>query len=673
VINANLIMGNTAESGTGGGVAFNAVNGSDMVAFPDDPGQWNSVTLTNNIIVNNVAGWDGAGISLLDSPNVNIVNNTIALNDSTATAGVLFNTLGAPLASQGGPTCTVNCGTSSLPQVAGVVALQHSALLSANLSATPVVCPPGHYQGTGAAAATNGACRTVSYPKLENNIIYNNASYQVGVGSLSAQFQQNVITLYNAVFTGAAPTVVVPSQTTTGQCFAASYWDIGIRGDTGPTNHASGFTLNPTDSVLSSGGYTGGGNSAGNPNFISSYCNGSRQPPEACTSASGCGWAVPPGISDATVPNPIFNLTPAATVDEGNNWVNITYGPLTMSNATVIAGANGNYGGGLALGNYAINFGSAAAGLVTGANFTDAPEYDFFDNPRKTGDSTTAGAIRLAGTPDHSQFTLSAAVIDFGSVPHGSATTIDQDVIVTNADVVPLTVSAVGFSCAGLTGCNAASFAIQPQADNCTGVALGAGQSCTITVVFNPSPSQGVRSANLVVTAGGLSQTVLLTGVDSLAVASASAITPVLNPTPASTVAITGTVTVTNAAVLCLPSTAAACPAGSSAFAGPYIPTAITLTPAAVAAGVTAGTWALGGTCAVGTAINPGVAPVPAGPGGVPPATAAVPDGTCTVTVTYTPPVGVTPPTTQTATLYMTGVGNAAATPIINNVVITAN
>ena len=58
------------------------------------------MTVTNNIIVNNVAGWDGGGISLLDSPNVNIINNTIAYNNSTASAGVLFNTIGAPLASQ---------------------------------------------------------------------------------------------------------------------------------------------------------------------------------------------------------------------------------------------------------------------------------------------------------------------------------------------------------------------------------------------------------------------------------------------------------------------------------------------------------------------------------------------------------------------------------------------
>ena len=37
---------------------------------------------------------------------VNIVNNTIASNDTTATAGVLFNTLGAPLASSQTPGTT---------------------------------------------------------------------------------------------------------------------------------------------------------------------------------------------------------------------------------------------------------------------------------------------------------------------------------------------------------------------------------------------------------------------------------------------------------------------------------------------------------------------------------------------------------------------------------------
>ena len=42
---------------------------------------------------------------------------------------------------------------------------------------------------------------------------------------------------------------------------------------------------------------------------------------------------VPAGVPDtgqSTVP--AFTLQPAATVDEGNNWINMFYGPLSLSN-----------------------------------------------------------------------------------------------------------------------------------------------------------------------------------------------------------------------------------------------------------------------------------------------------------------------------------------------------
>jgi len=455
------------------------------------------------------------------------------------------------------------------------------------------------------------------------------------------------------------------NQTTTGACVTGtSYWDIGVRGDTGPTNHGSTFTLNPTASVLSSGsGYAASNTLTGNPNFVSFYCDGSRTPPESKAS----GWQVPPGISDATVPNPIFNLTPAATVDEGNNWVNISWGPLSMSNPTAVGGTYANYGGSLPLGNYSITAGSAAAGRVTGANFNDAPEYDFFDNPRKPGGSTDAGAVRLAGTPGHSQFTVSPPVVDFGFVPVHSGTTVDQDILVINSDVVPLGgINAVINCSGGVPNCNPASFSIQApsatQPDSCTGRTLGAGESCIITVVFNPtSTSQAARNANLVVTAGGLSQTVSLTGHDSIAtiaVAPATQTTPLMTANPANTVAVTGTITVTNTATRC---EAAPCPAGSSIDAGPYIPTAITLTPL-----TGTGTWALGGTCAVGTAINPGIAAVPS----TTPPSPAVPSGTCTVTATYTPPVGATGAALNgTARVTVTGVGTISTAAIINRVI----
>ena len=80
VINANLIMGNAADSGSGGGLRFQAVNGTDVARFPNPTASnlfgrnatcgnnsspatcgWYTVQVTNNIIADNVAGWDGAG------------------------------------------------------------------------------------------------------------------------------------------------------------------------------------------------------------------------------------------------------------------------------------------------------------------------------------------------------------------------------------------------------------------------------------------------------------------------------------------------------------------------------------------------------------------------------------------------------------------------------------
>jgi hypothetical protein len=639
VINANLIMGNSAESGSGGGIAFQAVNGSDMVAFPTNPRQWNTVTVTNNIITDNVAGWDGAGVSLLDSTAVNIVNNTIAFNSSTASAGPLLNTMGAPLASTPPPApgapgapCTTACSSTSQPQPAGVVAIQNSAVLRANLpSAVTVTCPTGHPN-----------CRSLSIPKLENNIIWHNSSYYIGVGGLGAGTlnQQHVVALFNA-FTG----TTAPSQTTTGACVTASYWDIGVRGDASPTVKNGNPTLAVSDSVLTStAGITGSGNSTGNPNLISSYCDGSRTPPEAAATlgipAAAMGWQVPPGISDATVPNPIFNLTPSATVDEGNNWVNLNWGPLSMTNPAVVGGTYGNYGGGLPLGNYGVTTGSSAAGRVTGANFTDAPAYDFFNTPRKPGGSTDAGAVRVTAAGGSSEFTLSPSAVDFGLVPAHSPTTLDQDIQVINTGSAPLTFGNAVINCAGVaTGCSVASFTI--QSNSCAAAPLGAGQSCVINVVFNPvSTSQAQRNANLAVNFGGTTQTVALSGHDAIATITVSAITPALTTNPANATAKTGTITVTNTAN---PNT--------NPDAGPYLPTAITLTPLTAT-----GTFARGGTCAVGAPINPGGTLVPPAPG-----------SSCTITITYTPPVGATGAALNgRVNLLVTGYGTVSTNPIIN-------
>jgi hypothetical protein len=510
VINANLIMGNAAESGSGGGIAFQNVNGTDVVAFPNTPSQWNHVTFTNNIVVNNVAGWDGGGVSLLDTLNIDIINNTIASNVTTASAGTLTNTLGAPLAS------TQNCPpghtaangfcdaqvTSSTPQPSGLVSINNSAILLANLVGTSITCPPGHYTGT---TAINGACRNASYPMLNNNLFWQNESYYVAVGGLSPQFQQNVVSLYNSF-----SNTLAGNQLTTGSCTQTAangnagtptpgYWDIGVRGDRGPSNHSSGVTLNPVYSVLTDAtDYPGANNLGSNPKVVGQYCTGSRQPPEACSGTTGCGWAVPPGIADATVPNPIFNLTPVATVDEGNNWINMRFGPLALTNPTVIGGAGGNYGGGAPLGNYAPNAGSPAIDYIPVAVGVSlgAPSTDFFGNPRPAGAGYDVGAVEFA------ELSLSPNPLSFGNQP-----------VLTPSAAQALTLSnpAAGFNVTGiavsLTGANSADYAVT---NNC-GSTLAPGAQCTISVTFTPL-LLGSRTATVTVTDSEGTQTASVTG-----------------------------------------------------------------------------------------------------------------------------------------------------------------
>ncbi len=515
LINANLIMGNSAESGSGGGVAFQNVNGADVVAFPTGPNPgfnspgWHHVVFQNNIVADNVAGWDGAGISALDALYLDIVNNTVVSNTTTASAGPLATTIGAPLASVPSPQTAQNCttasGGASCPQPAGLVSIQNSAVLSANLPAT-VTCPPGHFApGT---SATNGACRSVSYPLLTSNIFWQNSAYYIGVGAFTSQYQQNVVSLYNAFTTTLAPNQPTADATTahgagltitggTGACTPASYWDIGVRGDTGPTNHGSGFTLNPVQSVLTSTtGYTSGTpsphNTTNNPNFASQYCNGSRIPPEACSGvAGGCGWQVPPGIADATVPNPIFNLTPVATVDEGNNWINMRWGPLSLVNPATNA----------VLGNYALTTGSPVIDWVPST--VAHPLVDFFGNVRpETGSDShfDPGAIEFGSVRGVAVLSVSPTSLTFPATPatNPPGSSAPRFVTLRNTGNIPATGISEAF-----TGpfSRPAGFG----SGSC-GATLAAGATCTIGVVFSPT-TVGANAGTLTITAAGVTVT----------------------------------------------------------------------------------------------------------------------------------------------------------------------
>jgi Big-like domain-containing protein/multicopper oxidase len=483
-IDSNLILGNGAAFGSGGGLRLQQTNGTEVAAFATHPDPdrrlnwgWYDVAVTNNIIVNNLAGWDGGGVSLQDSLKTSFINNTVASNDTTASAGVLFKTLGAIDAAAPPPGCLPtpdptqpqdpSCmGTNAphIPQPAGLVTMQNTPNM---ISQTPngLVCPAGFGYGDpnsdSQGSRTNGRCVLVGLPKMVNDLFWQNRAFHVEIvddqgnpiagtstpNGPGLRSQQNIVALL--------PTL---NQTATGQCVSPAgmknfdgtplqlYWDVGVRMDEGPQLSRHVLTFN--QATVGSGGYpTGQGGSgaranpadtgpvsltalssifsdsvnaggvlgtnyvppAGNQLLTNAYCNGARTPPEQCSVGQGAnapemchGYFAPAGQSETAGVKGVFvfnNISATATVDEGQNWINMTYGPLTLSRppgngstapsaeplveTTAVAKVSGAY---------TIPAGSAAIGAGTGAGSNGVPTTDFFGQARSSK-ATTIGAV----------------------------------------------------------------------------------------------------------------------------------------------------------------------------------------------------------------------------------------------------------------------------------------
>lgn len=213
LIDANLIQGNQAGSGHGGGIRLESVNGHD-VELSSRQQDWWAVAIVNNLVVNNVAGWSGGGIALQDALNTTVVFNTVADNDSTATVGPLIDP----------------ATNTSTAQPAGISSERNSAGLEA---VTPVGAPSTSF----------------SNPALTHNIVWHNRSFTYEATATEAHL---------------AP-ILAPAAV--GDCASgATYWDLGVLD--------VGFALNPQYSILTTP--TGTTNFSADPQFLSAYCNTSR-------------------------------------------------------------------------------------------------------------------------------------------------------------------------------------------------------------------------------------------------------------------------------------------------------------------------------------------------------------------------------------------------------------
>jgi hypothetical protein len=277
-VSSNLIQGNQAGAGDGGGIRAEFVNGLDVRRAANNPAGWYQLTLTNNKLVNNMAAMAGGGISLQDTVKASITGNTVANNDSTATAGTAF------------PPGSPNL---SAPQPAGIVARAHSKLLFNTIG------------------AASGYKVPYSNPVLANNIVWHNRSFYWTIDR----------TVEPATY-GLVPDI------SAGQ--VAAYSDLGVLGTTLQgkwPNYADPWAhkLNPTNSILTSTLGYDVSNSATAPAFLSQYFNGDK------------------GLS-IKQPGAISNIATAPAMDEGGNWLDARFGPLTLYRPCLTPGACPLYG-----------------------------------------------------------------------------------------------------------------------------------------------------------------------------------------------------------------------------------------------------------------------------------------------------------------------------------------
>ena len=167
IINDNLIQGNKGGD-DGGGIKTLKFNGQDIEATPNTPANWSTITITNNMMVDNSSGDHGGAMAFDDTVFAYVMNNTIARNVSTATgSGAFSNGVCVEVTELGtGPFCptpgeAIGGVFPSTPRVGGIASYYHSTELTAVLATTSI----------------SASLIKFANPYLYNDIIWQNHSY----------------------------------------------------------------------------------------------------------------------------------------------------------------------------------------------------------------------------------------------------------------------------------------------------------------------------------------------------------------------------------------------------------------------------------------------------------------------------------------------------------------
>ena len=292
VVDSNIIRGNLAGAGDGGGIFLQAVNGMDIYDNVNKIEDWYQVSLFNNMVTNNVAGVAGA-VTLSDAAKVVIQHNTIANNDSTATGSQAFLPASPNL---------------SVPQPAGVVSRVYSGDMVVLLRdlVTDKAAPNHNYPD----------------PLLQANIVLQNRSFFWLNSTPNA-------TLGTATVSGIYPAncVVDPINLVLLSCDATSVslvsdytWDFAVM--KGVVTADPTFELSSSFSLLTANA----GNSENVDNVLVSYDPYADllNPIEPVFVNSY--FNVP---KETLLQNEFKTLQTAGAFDEGGNFIQVAYDPLT--------------------------------------------------------------------------------------------------------------------------------------------------------------------------------------------------------------------------------------------------------------------------------------------------------------------------------------------------------
>jgi hypothetical protein len=501
-IDANLIQGNFAESGNGGGIRLQDMNGAETSFRGHGP--W-AAHVTNNMVVNNVAGLSGGGISVRSSSAVTIENNTVANNDAVTIVA------------------TNIAGNRSTPNPAGI-------------SSEP------------------GANGVASRPTIINDIVWQNRSFYFDASS-GAPLICSSNTASNA------SCVQLAAQTHVGDCdSSAHYWDLGVVGDTKPgtTLSASYSVLTPATYALPAYAAATAHNRNGDPNFQGSYCNGTGNTNvfkgfNAAATIDEAGNYVDlrygplTQMKDVTTYFGDYHVaTPSAAIDNGTAGTGATVAPKhDFDNDVRPQGAGYDVGAdefqlfalspsSLAFPDTQVGQTSAVQTLTLTNKTTGALTLSFATSGNTADFVITNGcggslagtssctisvsfkptvasarsaslnitvngavtAVPLTGTGRRESASVSPALYSFGTVYVGL--TKAADFTITNTGVGPLTIT--GTTTSG-------DYSAAPS---CAGT-VNPGATCVVTVTFKPAGT-GLRFGNLGVSIGGAAPPVLPVG-----------------------------------------------------------------------------------------------------------------------------------------------------------------